>query len=84
LGGNVEVPTLFGSVKLHIPAGTTSHTVFRLNGEGMPRLGRNGRGDEMVRVLIDVPKKLGQRQKKLLEELEKEGAEEKKGMLGLF
>jgi len=83
LGGDMEVPTLFGSVKLHIPAGTTSHTVFRLNGEGMPRLGRNGRGDEMVRVLIDVPKKLGQRQKKLLEELENEGAEEKKGMFGL-
>lgn len=82
LGGEIDVPTLSGRAKLHIPPGTESHTVFRLKGEGMPRLGRGGKGDEMVRVLIDVPKKLSQQQKKLLEELEKENKEEKKK--GLF
>jgi molecular chaperone DnaJ len=84
LGGDVEVPTLSGKAKLHIPAGTESHTVFRLKGEGMPRLGRGGKGDEMVRVIIDVPKKLNPQQRKLLEELEKENKEEKKkGLFGL-
>lgn len=84
LGGEIEVPTLTGSARLHIPPGTESHTVFRLKGEGMPRLDRGGKGDEMVRVLIDVPKKLSQQQKKLLEELETENKEEKrKGLFGL-
>jgi molecular chaperone DnaJ len=83
LGGEIEVPTLAGSAKLHIPPGTESHTVFRLKGEGMPRLSRGGKGDEMVRVLIEVPKKLSQQQRKLLEELETENKEEKKGLFGL-
>jgi len=79
LGGEMEVPTLFGKAKLHIPPGTHSHTVFRMKGEGMPRMGRSGKGDEMVRVVIDVPKKLSKKQKELLEELDKEG---KKGFFG--
>lgn len=83
LGGDVEVPTLFGSVKLQVPAGTQSHTVFRLKGEGMPRLGRSGKGDEMVRVIIDVPKKLSGRQKELLKKFEEE-EKNKKGLFGVF
>lgn len=79
LGGDVEVPTLFGKAKLHIPAGTQSHTVFRLKDEGMPRLKEKGKGDEMVRVIIDVPKKLTKKQKKLLKEFE--GEKPKKGFL---
>jgi molecular chaperone DnaJ len=84
LGGEIEVPTLFGKDKLHIPAGTASHTVFRLRGEGMPRMGRgSGKGDLMVRAIIEVPKKLSKKQKELLEEFDKEG--EKKGSwLGVF
>jgi molecular chaperone DnaJ len=84
LGGEMEVPTLFGKARLHIPPGTQSHTVFRLKGEGMPRLGRSGKGDELVRVVIEVPKKLSKRQKELLEELEKEEKEKKKGLFGMF
>ncbi|MFN7991345.1 MAG: molecular chaperone DnaJ [Candidatus Micrarchaeia archaeon] len=83
LGGAIDVPTLSGHDRLHIPPGTSSHTVFRLKGEGMPRLGRGGRGDELVRVVIEVPKSLSRRQKDLLEELEKEGNEKKKGLFGL-
>ncbi|MEW6036422.1 MAG: molecular chaperone DnaJ [Candidatus Micrarchaeota archaeon] len=83
LGGEIEVPTLSGKAKLHIPPGTPSHTVFRLRGEGMPRLNRSGRGDQMVRVVIDVPKKLSKRQKELLEEFEKEDGK-KKGFFGVF
>jgi molecular chaperone DnaJ len=79
-GGTIEVPTLFGKDKLHIPPGTGSHTIFRLRNEGMPRLGRSGKGDELVRVIIDVPKRLSKRQKELLEEFDKEGG--KKGLFG--
>lgn len=80
LGGKIEVPTLFGHAKLNIPHGTSSHTVFRLKGEGMPRLHSSGKGDEMVRVVIEVPKKLSKKQKELLKEFE--GEKPKK--FGLF
>lgn len=82
LGDGIEVPTLFGKAKLHIPQGTQSHTVFRLKGEGMPRLRGGGKGDLMVRVVIDVPKKLSKKQKELLKEFEKENG--KKGFFGFF
>jgi len=87
LGGTVEVPTLFGKAKLRVPAGTASHTVFRLKEEGMPHLNRKTKGDEMVRVVIDVPKKLTKKQKELLRKLDK-GYKKKKGLfdsiLGVF
>ncbi|MFH0884812.1 MAG: molecular chaperone DnaJ [Candidatus Micrarchaeota archaeon] len=84
LGGEIEVPTLFGKAKLHIPPGTQSHTVFRMKDEGMPRMGHGGRGDELVRVVIEVPKKLNKRQKELLQELETEDKEKKKGFFGFI
>lgn len=84
LGGDIEVPTLFGKAKLHIPAGTASHTIFSMKGEGMPRFGGSGKGDELVRVVIDVPKKLSRRQKELLEEYEKEDKGKKKGFFGFM
>ncbi len=76
LGGKVKVPTLFGEANLKIPSGTQSHTIFRLKDEGMPRLDKSGKGDELVRVMIDVPKKLTKKQKELLKEFE---GEKKKG-----
>ncbi len=82
LGGDIKVPTLFGEDKLHIPAGTQSHTVFRLRGEGMPKLNRGGKGDLMVRVILEVPKKLSGKQKELLQQFDNEG--EKKGLFGVF
>lgn len=82
LGGDIKVPTLSGTAKLHIPAGTHSHTVFKLKGEGMPRIGGGGKGDELVRVLIDVPKKLSKKQKELLKEFDKEKKE--KGFFGFI
>jgi molecular chaperone DnaJ len=84
LGGEIEVPTLFGKANLHIPPGTQSHTIFRMKDEGMPRIGHGGNGDELVRVVIDVPKKLNKRQKELLQELEAEDKEKKKGFLGFI
>ncbi|MDR2863819.1 MAG: molecular chaperone DnaJ [Puniceicoccales bacterium] len=69
LGGSVEVPTLDGRAALKIPTGTASGTTFRLREKGMPNLRNSaGRGDLMVRIEIDVPKKLTVEQRAKLEE----------------
>ena len=67
LGGEIVVPTLKESVKYSIPAGTQSGSTFRLRGQGIPRLNRDGRGDLLVTVTIDVPKRLNDKQKEALE-----------------
>ncbi|RME69448.1 MAG: molecular chaperone DnaJ [Nitrospirae bacterium] len=76
LGGEIEVPTLYGTEKIHIPAGTSSGTEFVLKGKGMPRLGSSRRGNMVVRVYVDVPKKLTQKQRELLEEFARTLGEE--------
>jgi molecular chaperone DnaJ len=68
LGDKVEVPTLRGRVEMTIPSGTQSGKVFRLRGQGLPHLERSSKGDQLVRVFIEVPKKLSDRQKELLRE----------------
>jgi molecular chaperone DnaJ len=76
LGAEIEVPTLWGKAKLKVPAGTQTHTVFRMKGEGMPS-GR-GKGDQYVRVIVRTPTNLSDKQKKALQELG--GFEPKKGI----
>lgn len=68
LGAELEVPTLDGNVKYTIPEGTQSGTVFRLKSKGIPMLKRSGRGDQFVKVNVEVPKHLSQKQKNLLKE----------------
>ena len=69
LGGELEVPTITGSrVKMKIPPGTENGQMFRLKGHGIPYLGSYGKGDQLVKVNISVPKKLTSRQKELLKE----------------
>ena len=68
LGDTVEVPTLRGRAEMSIPAGTQTGKVFRLRGQGLPLLEGSGRGDQLVRVFIEVPRKLTERQKELLRE----------------
>ncbi|HPF13575.1 MAG: molecular chaperone DnaJ [Planctomycetes bacterium] len=68
LGDKVEIPTLAGKVDMTIPAGTQSGKLFRLRGQGLPRLEGRGQGDQLVRVFIEVPTKLSDRQKELLRE----------------
>jgi molecular chaperone DnaJ len=70
LGAEVEVPTISGKAKLKVPAGTQTNTVFRLKGEGMPRLHGRTRGDQHVRVLVETPKKLSSDAKKIFEQLQ--------------
>jgi molecular chaperone DnaJ len=75
LGAEIEVPTLEGKVKLKIPSGTQSHKILRLKGKGLARLGSYGRGDQLVRVIVEVPSKLTSEQKDLLKRFEELGAE---------
>jgi len=72
LGDSIEVPTLEGQVRLNIPSGTPSGKLFRLKGKGIAHLNNIGHGDQLVRVAIYVPRKVGVKAKKMLEELDKE------------
>lgn len=70
LGGEVEVPTLGGNVRLKVPSGTQSGQKFRLTGRGMPRLGKpQEHGDLFVRMLVQVPKDLDEDEIALFEQL---------------
>jgi len=69
LGAEVEVPTVDGTEKLRIPAGTQPGKVFTLKGKGVPYLRRNGRGDQLVIVNIEIPTKLTKEQRELFEQL---------------
>jgi len=69
LGTELDVPTLDGTAKLTIPAGTQHGEVFRLRGKGVPILRSSRRGDQLVVVRVVVPEKLNDKQKKLLKEL---------------
>lgn len=70
LGGKIEVPTLHGKAILKIPRCTQSNQILRMTGLGIQT--KNGRkGDMLVRIIVDIPKKLSERQEELLKELAK-------------
>ena len=70
LGTSVQVPTLEGEHELNIPAGSQTGDVLRLDGLGIPHLGREKRrGSHLVTVVVDVPRSLTDRQRELIEEL---------------
>ncbi len=71
LGGELEVPTLDGRVKLKIPEGTQTGKLFRLRGKGVAPVRGGGAGDLMCRVAVETPVNLGRRQRELLEEFRK-------------
>ncbi|HXW60093.1 MAG TPA: DnaJ C-terminal domain-containing protein, partial [Myxococcota bacterium] len=71
LGAKIDVPTLDGKVQMNIPAGTQTGAIFRLKDKGIVRMRSGGdkkRGDQLVMVKVEVPKKLSSRQKELLKE----------------
>src|SRR3954454_25178924 len=68
-GATVEVPTLNGSKRIRVPAGTQHGSVQRLRGEGPPKLGGKGRGDIHYRLTIDVPSSLNKKQKQAVDSL---------------
>ncbi len=66
LGAELEIPCLDGKVKYTIPEGTQTGTTFRLRGKGVPSLNGRGRGDQLVTVKVEVPRKLTAEQKEAL------------------
>lgn len=68
LGDEIEVPTLTGTTKLKIPAGTQPGHIFRLKGKGFPYLRGSGHGDQLCKIMVEVPTRLTARQKELLQE----------------
>ena len=65
----MEVPTLEGKSKLKILPGSQTGTVFRLKAQGIPHLRRNGRGDQLVTLLVVTPDALNKKQRQLFQEL---------------
>ena len=71
LGAEVDVPTILGgTARLTVPSGIQSGQALRLRGQGMPRLRRSGRGDQVVRVLVWTPTSLSKEERELLERLQ--------------
>lgn len=76
LGDTLQVPTIDGRVEYKMPEGTQTGTVFRMRGKGIQNLNGRGRGDQYVRVNVEVPKNLSDKQKKLLREFEETATDE--------
>jgi len=76
IGANIKVPTLDGkTVKISIPPGTQSGSIFRLRKEGIPYMRRRGRGDQLVKIVVDVPRDLSLEEKKILQEMSEKRTE---------
>jgi molecular chaperone DnaJ len=69
LGGEIEIPTLYGEIMLKVPPGTQSGRTFRLRDKGVPNVRGRGRGDQLVTVTVVTPKSLNDDQKRLFSEL---------------
>ncbi len=70
LGGEIDVPTIDGKEKFVIPEGTQTGTVMRFKSKGVKKLSRSDRGDQYLKVIVEVPRNLSKKQKDLLKEFE--------------
>jgi molecular chaperone DnaJ len=75
LGAEIEIPTVDGTAKIKIPAGTQSEKVFRLKDKGAPVLNGSGRGDHFVTIHVITPSKLTKKEKELFKKLAEENGE---------
>ena len=69
LGTDVDVPTLVGKARLKIDPGTPSGKLLKMRDKGVKHLNHSGHGDQIVRINVNVPKKLSNKEKELLKEL---------------
>jgi molecular chaperone DnaJ len=76
LGTDIDVPTLEGKMRMRIPPGTQAGAVFKLKGKGVADLQGYGRGDHLVRIIVETPRKLTSRQREILEEFARISGEE--------
>jgi molecular chaperone DnaJ len=82
LGAEIEVPSLNGNKKLSIPRGTESGDIFKIKGEGFPKIGGYGSGDLVIQTIVKTPKHLTKRQEQLLKEFEEAGKGKEEDMEG--
>jgi molecular chaperone DnaJ len=71
LGCDIVVPTLEGSEKIKVDSGSQPNTIIKLKGKGVSHINSRGTGDQYVRIVVNVPKKLNKHQKNLLDEFRK-------------
>ena len=71
LGCEIVVPTLEGTEKIKVNSGSQPNTIIKLKGKGVPYINSRGKGDQFVRIVVNVPKKLNKHQKNLLDEFQK-------------
>ena len=76
LGGEIDVPTLEGKIKLRVPPSTQPGQVLRVRGKGVEHRLRSGRGDQLVEVAVEIPARLTPRARELIEELGRELGED--------
>ena len=69
LGGEVQIPTLTGRVTMKVPAGTSGGRVFRLPGQGMPKVKESGRGNLYAKVRTTIPEVMSDEERALLEQI---------------
>lgn len=69
LGGTISVETIDQMLKMKVRAGTASHTLVRLRGEGVPHIRGGGKGDMYVRLIVEIPEKLNSEQKEAVQQL---------------
>ena len=72
LGGIIEVPTISGKAKLKVPEGAQNGTVLRMKGKGIPSLRGGKRGDQHIRIFVEIPQKLTKSQKEKLQQFNDE------------
>ncbi len=65
LGSNTDIQTIHGGLNMKIPAGTQSGRLFKLKEYGIPKLGREGKGDHYVKVIVDIPQKISKKEREL-------------------
>lgn len=70
LGDKIDIKTIHGILKLKIPEGTQSGTVFKLKEKGVPKLHNRGLGDHYIKILVQIPLGLDRKKKQLLEALD--------------
>ena len=72
LGAEIPIATIWGEETLRIPAGTQPHTILRLRNKGFPTLRSRGRGSHLVRILVEVPRRMSDRSRAAVEALAEE------------
>ena len=70
LGAEITVPTIDGNVKYNVPEGVQPGDIFKLKGKGIKRVNGSGRGDQYVKVTVEVPRGLTEKQKEAIRQLD--------------